>query len=103
MMNLQKIMQQAQKMQDEMKRVQEELGRTEVTGRAGGDAVAITCNGKYEFLKVSISPEAAQDQEMLEDLILAALKDATGQISKIAESKMSAVTAGMNIPGLPGF
>lgn len=105
MFDIQQMMKQAQKMQDKMKQVQDELERTSFTGTAGGGAVSVTCNGKYEFTEVKISPDAAADAEMLEDLLLAALKDATGKVSKTMEEKMSDVTAGMNIPGmkLPGF
>ena len=100
MFNLQKMMQQAQKMQADLKTVQDELAKTEVTGTAGGNMVSVVCNGKYEFSKVQISAEAMSDKAMLEDMLVAALKDATGKMNKIAEEKMSSVTAGMNIPGL---
>lgn len=100
MFDIQKMMKQAQKMQDEMKSVQQEMEAAEFTGTAGGGAVSLTCNGKYEFLRVSIKPEAAEDPQMLEDLILTALKDTTSQVSKKMEEKMKNVTSGMNIPGL---
>lgn len=103
--DIQKMMKQAQKMQEQMGSIQAELEAMEVTGVAGGGAVKVTCNGKHEFSKIEISPEAFEDKDMLEDLILAALKDATNQVSNQAESKMSSLTAGLNIPGLklPGF
>jgi len=105
MFDIQQMMKQAQKMQDKMAAVQKELEAATFTGTAGGGAVSVTCNGKYEFSAVKISPDAAADPEMLEDLMLAALKDASSKVSKAMEEKMSAVTAGMNIPGLklPGF
>ncbi|HEY9744811.1 MAG TPA: YbaB/EbfC family nucleoid-associated protein [Oculatellaceae cyanobacterium] len=100
MFNLQKMMQQAQKMQNDMKKVQEEMENSQFTGSAGGGAVTVTCNGKYEFLSVKISEEAAKDREMLEDLLLAALKDTSSKVSAAMEQKMSSITAGLNIPGL---
>jgi len=105
MFNIQQMMKQAQKMQDEMKSIQTEMENAEFTGTAGGGAVTVTCNGKFQFLRVSISQEAAGDKDMLEDMILAALKDATDKVSKTMEEKMGAVTKGLNIPGLnlPGF
>ena len=105
MFNIQQMMKQAQKMQDQMKEIQEEMERSEFTGTAGGGAVTITCNGKYEFTAVKIKEDALGDREMLEDLILAALKDASNKVTETMEQKMSKVTAGLNIPGLklPGF
>lgn len=105
MFNIQQMMKQAQKVQDQMKEVQAEMERTEFTGAAGGGAVSITCNGKYEFSKVQISPDALGDKDMLEDLVLTALKDAVQKVSSQMEDRMKAVTAGLNIPGLnlPGF
>jgi DNA-binding YbaB/EbfC family protein len=100
MFNLQKMMQQAQKMQDDMKKVQEEMENSQFTGSSGGGAVVVTCNGKYEFLSVKISEEASKDREMLEDLILAALKDASSKVSEAMEKKMGSITSGLNIPGL---
>lgn len=105
MFNMQQMMKQAQKMQDQMKQVQVEMENSEFTGTAGGGAVTVTCNGKYEFTKVALTNEALGDREMLEDLVLAALKDATGKVNSTMEQKMGAVTSGLNIPGLnlPGF
>jgi nucleoid-associated protein EbfC len=100
MFNIQQMMKQAQKMQDQMKDVQAEMERTEFTGKAGGNAVQITCNGKYQFLNVKISPEALEDSGMLEDLIQMALNDLSAQVTGAMESKMSSITAGLNIPGL---
>lgn len=102
MFNMQQMMKQAQKMQDQMKEVQAEMERTEFTGTAGGGAVSITCNGKYEFVSVKLTDEAVGDREMLEDMVLAALKDVTDKVSDTMEKKMASVTAGLNIPGL-GF
>ena len=100
MFNLQKMMQQAEKMQNDMKSIQKEMENTRFSGSAGGELVVITCNGKFEFLSVKINPEACENREMLEDLLLAALKDLSGKVSGTMEEKMSSVTAGLNIPGL---
>ena len=100
MFNLQQMMKQAQKMQDQMKDVQAEMERTEFTGKAGGGVVSISCNGKYENWRVSIAPDADLDPTMLEDLMQAALNDLSAQVAKAMESKMSSITAGLNIPGL---
>ena len=100
MFDIHKMLKQAQKMQDQMQSVQKEMEGTEFTGTSGGGAVTVVCNGKFEFLRVKINPDALQDTGMLEDLILAALKDATSQVSSTLEKRMKGVTEGMNIPGL---
>jgi DNA-binding YbaB/EbfC family protein len=105
MFNIQQMMKQAQKMQDQMKDIQTEMERSEFTGTAGNGAVTVVCNGKYEFVSVKITPEGMADRELLEDLMLAALKDVSNKVTETMEQKMSKVTAGLNIPGLklPGF
>jgi DNA-binding YbaB/EbfC family protein len=105
MFNFQQMMKQAQKMQDQMKDVQTEMEGAKFTGTAGGGAVTVTCNGKYEFTAVKIKEEALADLAMLEDLMLAALKDVSTKVTNTMEEKMSGITAGLNIPGLklPGF
>ncbi|HEY9688111.1 MAG TPA: YbaB/EbfC family nucleoid-associated protein [Coleofasciculaceae cyanobacterium] len=105
MFNIQQMMKQAQKMQDQMKDIQSEMEKTEFTGTAGGGAVTVVCNGKFEFASVKLTDEAMGDREMLEDMLLAAIQDATTKASSTMEQKMAAVTAGLNIPGmkLPGF
>jgi DNA-binding YbaB/EbfC family protein len=101
MFNLQKMMKQAQEMQDKMKDIQSEMEETIFTGTAGGGAVSISCNGKYEKWRVVISPDAAgSDAETLQDLMEAALLDLSTKIASAMEGKMSAITAGLNIPGL---
>ncbi len=105
MFDIQKMMKQAQKMQDQMKTVQDEMEKTEFDGSAANDAVKVTINGKYQFLRVAISDEAMGDKDMLEDLVLTACRDATTKVSTTLEDKMGSLTNGMNIPGmnLPGF
>jgi DNA-binding YbaB/EbfC family protein len=105
MFNMQQMMKQAQKMQDQMKGIQEEMEQSLFTGTAGGGAVTVTCNGKYEFISVKIKPEALEDKDTLEDLMLAALQDASNKVTEAMEQKMAKITAGLNIPGfkLPGF
>jgi nucleoid-associated protein EbfC len=102
MFDIQKMLKQAQKMQEQMTVIQDELEKEEITASAGNGAVVIVANGKYEFKKVTISPEVAGDAALLEDLMLAALKDLSAKIAKLTEEKMAKVTSGMNlnIPGL---
>lgn len=102
MFDMAKMMAQAKKVQDRMNGIQDELASLTVVGQAGGGQVKVTCNGKFEFSKVEIAPEllSSGDAGMLEDLVLMALKDGTGQILKVTQDKMSALTSGINIPGL---
>jgi len=96
------LMKQAQKMQQDMAKAQEELANTVVEGTAGGGMIKVEMNGKNQVLSVKIDPEVVDpdDVEMLEDLIIAALNEATDKVSKTSESEMGKLTGGMNIPGL---
>lgn len=102
-MNMDKLMKQAQKMQAQMAAVQDELEAMTIEGVAGGGVVKAVVNGHGEVLSVSISPEvvSADDVEMLEDLILSAVKDAAAKSKEIAAKKMNNVTGGMG--RIPGF
>ena len=93
------IMQQAQKMQESMKRAQEDLANIEVTGSAGGGMVSVTMNGRHEARRVTIDKALLGDDiEMLEDLIVAAFKDAKAKMDADAAQQMEALTAGMGLP-----
>lgn len=96
------IMQQAQRMQDDLKRAQEELANLEVTGQSGGGVVSVTMNGRHEVRRVQIDRKLfADDPEMAEDLVAAAINDAVNKISTASQERIGAVTGGMNLP--PGF
>jgi DNA-binding YbaB/EbfC family protein len=96
------LMQQAQRMQEDMKRAQEEIAKLEVTGSAGGGLVSVTMSGAHEVRKVSIDRQAfADDPEMAEDLVAAAINDAVNKVAQASRDKMGGVTAGMSLP--PGF
>jgi len=102
-MKMDKLLKQAQRMQAQMAMVQEELEKTVVGGASGGGMVKASVNGHGEVLSISISPEVVDkdDVEMLEDLVLTAIKEAAKQSKELANSKMNAVTGGMG--GMPGF
>jgi len=96
------IMQQAQKMQDDVKKVQEELAAMQIQGESGGGLVSILMTGKREVRKVTIDNSLlADDKDMLEDLVAAAINDAVHKVSKMKKEKMSEVTTGLPLP--PGF
>ena len=100
--NMQKLMKQAQKMQNDMNRVKEELREAQVEGVSGGGMVKVTCTGEGEMLSIVISPEIIDpdDKEMLEDMVLAAVKDAMAAAAALSQEKMGAVTGGMGLPGM---
>ena len=70
------LMKQAQKMQDDMQKLQEELASAEVTGEAGAGLVKVVMTGRHDVRKFDIDPSLlAEDKEMLEDLLAAAVND----------------------------
>ena len=101
--NMNNLMKQAQKMQKQMEENQKALEEQEFTATAGGGAVEVTVSGKREIVKVKLSEEAVDpdDVEMLEDLIVAATNEALRQAEEAAASAMSALTGGLG--GLGGF
>jgi len=100
--NYQEMMKQARVMQKQMEKIQEELKNTEFEASAGGGAVKVKVNGDQEILEIKINRDAinADDIEMLEDMILVAVKDAISQSKEEAKSKLMGVTGGLSIPGL---
>jgi hypothetical protein len=100
-MNPKQLQQMAQQMQRQMQKIQEELAVTMVEGSAGGGAINVTMNGHRELQAITISPEVVDpdDVEMLQDLLLVAINDATKKAQDLAEKKMGPLTGGMK--GLP--
>ena len=94
------MMRQAQRQMAQLQKIQEELESATVTGTAGGGAVSVVMTGKQMVESVTIEPEAAEDVELLQDLIAAAVNDAVAKAQELAATKMGAITGGMNIPGL---
>ncbi len=96
------LMKQAQKMQEDMQKAQEELKNLEVEGQAGGGMVKITMTGKYAVRKVQIDDSLLNDdKDMLEDLIAAAINDASNKVEALTKDQMSDLTSGLNLP--PGM
>ncbi|MBO6657375.1 MAG: YbaB/EbfC family nucleoid-associated protein [Pseudomonadales bacterium] len=99
------LMKQAQQMQEKMQRLQEEIAQSEVTGEAGGGMVSITMTGRHDVKQVRIDDVllsgGADEKEMLEELIAAAMNDAVRRAEKNQQDKMSELTAGIPMP--PGF
>lgn len=102
-MNMDKLMKQAQRMQAEMALAQEQLAGVVVEGISGGGLVKAKVNGHGDVISVSISPEVVdpKEVEMLEDLVILAIKEALKQSREMANSKMNSITGGMG--GFPGL
>lgn len=104
-LDMNKMMKQVARMQEELAKADEQLAEVEVTGSSGGGLVTVTVTGKGQFTAVSINPEAIDedDPSLLEDLVLAAINDATKTQQELAHSRLSGLGAGMGMPGLPGI
>jgi len=99
--NIAQLMQQAQKVQENMKKAQEELASLEVTGQAGGGLVNVVMTGRHEVKRVSIDESIADDREMVEDLVAAAVNDAVNRVQEATQEKFKGMTGGLPMP--PGF
>ncbi len=96
------LMEQAQRMQEDLKRTQAEIAKLEVTGSAGGGMVEVTMTGRHEVRRVRIDRKLmADDPEMAEDMVTAAVNDAVNKVAEASQQKLGGLGAGMNLP--PGF
>ncbi len=94
------MMKQAQKMQEDMQKAQAEIASMEVEGQAGGGMVKVVMNGRHELRNVQLDDSLmSDDKDMLEDLLAAAVNDAVRKIEVESSSRMSGLTAGLNLPG----
>ena len=95
------MMKQAQQMKKKMEELQDQLEDLDVEGVSGGGMVKVVVSGKKDVKSLKINPDVmSEDVEMLEDLILAAIKKAQENADKESKDKMGSLTGGMNIPGL---
>lgn len=105
-MNFNDILRQAQemqqKLQSEMKRAQEQLARVEVEGQAGAGMVKVRMTGQLNVIKIAIDPTLiGGDQELLEDLLAAAVNDAINRAQELSKQTMDPSKLGLPLP--PGF
>jgi DNA-binding YbaB/EbfC family protein len=102
-MNIAKMMSAAATAQKKMAQIQEDLAKREIEASSGGGKVTVRASGSGEILSIRISPEvvSADEVELLEDLVLAAVRQATGDAKKLAAEEMGKLTAGLGLPGLP--
>jgi len=93
------LMKQAQEMQANMQKAQEEIANLEVTGESGGGLVKVTMTGRHEARRVLIDDSlVGDDKDMLEDLVAAAINDATHKVETVTQERMSGLTSGLNLP-----
>ncbi len=97
-----KMMNQLQQMQKKLTQAQDELGKTIIEGSAGGGVVTVKMTGHREIQGITISPDVVdpEDVEMLQDMLMAAIADATKKAEELSSKLMGPLTGGMNIPGL---
>ena len=100
--NIGNLLKQAQAVQQNLQKAQEQVATITATGEAGGGMVKVTLNGKHEAARVEIDPALLkEDKEMLEDLIAAAINDATHKVGVAVNEKMAGAMAGLQLP--PGM
>jgi len=110
-LNIQHLLEQAQRMQAQLMSAQQELAEAEVTGTSGGGLVTATVNGQGEVTKLVIDPKAidvddpAETAETVADLVLAAIRDAERAAAELQRQKMGPLAEGLagGLPGLPGL
>ncbi|MUM78163.1 YbaB/EbfC family nucleoid-associated protein [Pseudodesulfovibrio sp. F-1] len=102
MRNMNEMIRQAQIMQRKMSEKQEQLKSMTVEAASGGGMVKVTVTGGQELVGVSIEPSVVEagDVEMLQDLVLTAANEALKKSKELMEKELSAVTGGLNIPGM---
>lgn len=96
------LMKQAQQMQADMQKAQEEIANMQIEGQSGAGLVKVTMNGQHELVRVNIDDSLiGDDKDMLEDLIAAAVNDASQKLAEASKDRMSGLTAGIDLP--PGM
>ena len=95
------MMRQAQQMQADMEQAQQALAQETVDGSAGGGAVTVTMTGQIEITSLVINKDVVDpdDVEMLQDLVLAAVKDALEKAKELQQERMGSITGGLQLPG----
>ena len=101
-MNPFEMLKNAQSIKEQLAKVQEELEDLTATGSSGGSIVKVTMNGKFEIQSVYLDPIAVdpRDVPMLQDLIVAASRDAMSKVKEQLEARLGPMMCGLNIPGL---
>ena len=98
--NMKNLMKQASKMKEQMAKVQEEVGEREVEAASGGGMVTVTVKAKGEVTSIRIEPDVINesDQDMLQDLIVAAINEALKQGQKLMNDEVAKLAGGLGLP-----
>ena len=98
--NMTGMMKKVQKMQADMKKMQEELKTRTVEASVGGGGVTVVMNGEKIIESLKLNPTAVdpEDVEMLEDLVMAAVNEASKKVDDLLAQEMGKVTGGLNLP-----
>jgi len=96
------LLSQMQKLQKEMEKTQADLATQEISASSGGGMVTVVVTGDQQVKSITIKPEAvsADDVELLQDMVLAAVNEALQKAKELEQSKLGGLTGGL---GLPGF
>jgi len=103
--NMNKMLQQVQKMQADMIKAQEALANETIEASAGGGMVTVTITGDLQVKDIAIAPDAIDpdDPELLQDMVLAAVNEAIRQAQELAATRMGGLTGGMDLGALGGL
>ncbi|MEO8306889.1 MAG: YbaB/EbfC family nucleoid-associated protein [Pseudomonadota bacterium] len=100
--NIGNLLKQAQAMQENLQKAQAQVALIAATGESGGGMVKVTMSGVHEVSRVQIEPALlSEDRDVLEDLVAAAINDATRKVAALVSEKMAGATAGLQLP--PGM
>jgi len=96
------LMRRMQKLQEDLEAAEQELAGMRVEASAGGGAVSAVANGRGELIELRVAPEvvAAGDVEMLQDLVLAAVREALEKARQVQQDRMGELTGGLGLPGI---
>ena len=92
------MMQKAKQMQEDMEIAQEEIKLLSCEGNSASGSIKIILNGEYKVTNINIDDSLLSDKEMLEDLIMLAVNDASSKVNSASKDKMKNVTGGLNLP-----
>ncbi|EAY27716.1 YbaB/EbfC family nucleoid-associated protein [Microscilla marina] len=104
MFDLNNLMGKVKEMQDKMKEVQDSLAQVKVTAESGAGMVKATVNGKRQVISIEVDKDLVkpEDQDMMQDLIVAAINKALEEADVVAKEEMQKATQGV-MPNIPGF
>jgi len=96
------MMKQVQKMAEDTQKLEEELAQMKIEASSGGGMVTAVCNGKGEILDIKINPQVVDpnDVEMLQDLVISAVREASEKARETKAERLQEITGGINLPGI---